>query len=134
MARQTFTYGSLKVTVRDAGEGYAEWDPRGEPRTEYDVSVSGAGGGYRTKAWGSVADFEKGEFDHRAMARMAVADLADAASDPDEFINMVVGEASGRAAFERGKVAERVIRAAGKFERAALLKAAEQAREEEEAA
>jgi hypothetical protein len=133
MAKEKFKYGDLSVDVEYVGDGSPPWDERGEPHHEYDVRVKGAGGNYKTKAWGSLHDYEKGDATaHRDMARMVLGELVSAASDPDEWISMMIGEAAGREALERGKAAERMIKIAEKFDQDALFAAGDAAREEEE--
>lgn len=132
MPVREFRYGPLSVRVRLVGEGSAPWDERGSPRHEYRVTVSHpAGPKYTSSAWGSVNDFETGETDHRGMARMVVDELYSAAADPDEFVDMAIGEERGRKALEAGKRAERVVRAAAKFGQS-IFQAGEAARREEE--
>lgn len=131
MAKEKFEYGDLKVVVDQVGEGSAPWDERQEPRHEYAIMVTGPGGAkYVTRGWGSTHDWETGELSHRSMAWSAIDDLLSAASDPDEFITLVIGERKGRDALDRGKVAEKVIRAAKKFPYESLQKAVELTREE----
>ena len=133
MAKEKFKYGDLTVDVEYVGDGSPPWDQRGETRHEYDVRVKGAGGNYKTKAWGSLDDYRNGEPDaHRSLAQMIVGELVSAASDPDEWITMMIGEATGRDALDKGKTAEKIIKQAQKFDQDALFAAGEAAREEEE--
>jgi hypothetical protein len=134
MAKETFKYGDIVVDVEHVGEGSAPWDERKEPRHEYKINVRGAGGRYKAGGWGSTSDFETGQLAHQSMAWSAIDDLHSALTDPDEFIDIVIGEAKGRDALERGKMAERVVKAARKFDETALARAAEMRREEEEGA
>lgn len=131
MAKKTFDYGPLKVTVEDVGSGIAPWDARGATRTKYKIAVKGPGGAsFKSDGWGSVNDFENGEFDHRAMAWAVIGDLVSAAADPDEYITLVIGDAPGREALDRGKLAEKTIKAAKKFAWEDLEAANAQAQEE----
>lgn len=131
MAKEAFEYGNLRFTVEDVGEGVAPWDERQDPRTEYKVSVKASNGAtYTTKGWGSINDYQQGKLDHRAMVWGVIQDLLSAAADPDEFITSVIGEESGRKALERGKTAEKVIKAAKKFKFEDLEAASQQAQDE----
>ena len=131
MAKEKFTYGALTFTVEDVGEGAAPWDPKEEPRYEYKVNVKAANGAtYSTKGWGSINDYRQGKLDHRGMVWGVIQDLLSAAADPDEFITLVIGEESGRKALERGKTAEKVIKAAKKFKFEDLQAASDQAQAE----
>lgn len=60
---------------------------------------------------------------------MVVEELLSAHADPDEFISMVMGEATGSEALKRGRRAEKVVAAAKKFRYDELVKAVEAARE-----
>lgn len=128
MPVRRFRYGDLEARVEDVGAGTPTWRERGETAFEYRVTVRGPGGTYRTQAWGSMI----GELDHRGMARMVVGELASAAADPDEFVEMVIGDERGRRALQRGREAEKVVEAARRIGADAVLRADEIAREEEE--
>jgi len=129
--KQKFSYGKIEVDVADVGEGVAPWDEKGETRHEYDITVKGPDGArYKSKGWGSINDYEQGKFDHRGLAWSAINDLYSANADPDEWINMVIGEASGREALDRGKTAEKVVKAAKKFSWDDLQEAFEQTQAE----
>lgn len=131
MSKEKFKYGNLDIVVEDVGEGIAPWDEKGDTRHEYKITVKGPGGArYSSGGWGSINDFQKGEMDHRSMAWSTIMDLLSANSDPDEFINMVIGEAPGRKALERGKLAEKIVKAASKFSNDDLNAASEKAQEE----
>lgn len=131
MAKQRFEYGNLTVEVNDIGDGVAPWDEKQETRHEYDITVKGPSGArYKSKGWGSLNDYQKGEHDHRAMAWNVLNDLYSSAADPDEWINLVIGEASGREALDKGKLAEKIIKAAKKFDLDDLQSAYEKAQEE----
>jgi len=131
MGKEQFKYGNLDVVVEDVGEGVAPWDESGESRDEYKILVRGPRGEkYSTKGWGSINDFEKGAKDHRSMAWNALSDIYSAGADPDEWITLVIGEATGREALERGKTAEKIVKAAAKFNWDDIQAAFEKAQEE----
>jgi len=133
MTTKNFQYGPLKVSVKDAGEGVPPWNRREETVYRYEVTVRGQGGAkYVSDAWGSINDYQGGTREYRGLAQMVVGELWDAANDPDEFFNLVIGEAEGREAYERGKIAERVVNDAQKFDPNDLEAAANAARDEEE--
>lgn len=76
------------------------------------------------------ATSSKADFDHRGMAWLGIDDLSSANADPDEFITLVIGESKGREALQRGKDAEKVVKAAKKFTYEDLSEALEKTREE----
>lgn len=129
----TFRYGEIEARVEDVGEGSSPHSETGEDVYEYRVTVRGPSGGrYTTRAWGSINDFHRGRHDHAGMASMVVEELASAASDPDEFVDMVIGEERGRRALERGKEAEKVVAAARRVGHDALFRASDFIRGQEE--
>lgn len=131
MAKETFNYGNLKITVEDVGEGVATWDKERRPRIQYKISVKGPGSAsFRTDGWGSINDYENGEKDHRGMAWSAIMDLVSAAADPDDFMSTVIGDSPGREAADRVRAADKVIKAAKKFKWEDLEAANNQAQEE----
>jgi hypothetical protein len=128
-----FRYGPIEARVEDVGEGVPPWrETVGRPVHRYRVTVKGPGGTHTTSAWGSLTEYETGEFDHSGIAEMVVDELASAAADPDEFIDIVIGEERGRRALERGKDAEKVVAAARRIGHDALFRAQEMIRAEEE--
>lgn len=129
-------YGPVSVSVRYVGEGVAPGDPTGSSRYQYSVIVSYRDVRYTTPVWGSIRDFEEGRDPEdvkimRYLGQLVIEELESALADPDEFFNLVIGEARGREAYERGKSAERVIRAAQRFGDV-LYAAAEEVRAEQE--
>lgn len=133
---ETFEYGPIQVDVEYSGEGAAPWGTKGETRHEYKVTARDGNTSHSSGAWGSIRDYEERDPEEedlmRGMARLVIDDLSSAYFDPDEFIDMVVGELTGREALERGKEAEKIVEAAAKFGDV-LEAAAEAARAEEEA-
>lgn len=125
MATKHFTFGPIKVTVTDRGAGIAPWDEKSAERTEYDVHV----GSYRTKAWGSINSYKQGKLDHEAIGAMVVDELQSAAVNPDEFIELSMGGSTGREALDRGRAAEKTIKAAQNIGEEGLTEAVEDIRE-----
>ncbi len=132
MAQRTMNIGNITVVVKHVGEGAPAWDRQGDPHFEYEVTVKGPGGArYKSKAWGSSHDYEQNKLDWMGMAEAVLNDLYSAYTDPDEFFTIVIGEAEGREAYERGKDAEKVVKAAQKFGQS-IVPAYESVREAEE--
>jgi hypothetical protein len=136
MAVRRFRYGSLRVTVADAGEGVPPWrhEHGAEPVVyEYKVTVRAPNGAtYEGPAWGSRHDYGQGKRQYRDLAQMMVNDLASAVTDPDEWFTIVIGDAKGREAYERGKTAESVLEAARAMGEDGVIEAGDAARLEEE--
>lgn len=120
-------FGSMKITVKDAGTGQPPWGR--DVVHKYHVTVAHRGARYSADAYGSIADHESGKRRPAEMAAMVLDELLSAAADPDEFVAMVVGEESGLAAVKKGKTAEKVIKAARRFGYADLEAAVSEARE-----
>lgn len=122
MAKKALKLGRLTINVEDVGEGTPPWGDDEGGHTEYEVKIlapaTSAYPGllYKTTAWGSRRDFDADEFDHDAIGAMVVSELASAANDEEEFLEMAMGNAKGREALARGKAAEKVIRAANKVD------------------
>ncbi len=116
MSLKRYRYGPLKVSVKDAGEELQPWGREVRLAYKYEVTVVAPNGTtYTAPAWGSAHEHELGSRDRRAIARMTVDELYSALSDPDEWLDVVIGDAKGREAYERGKTAERVIETARKM-------------------
>ncbi len=60
---------------------------------------------------------------------MVLDELASAANDPDDFIQMVMGDTTGREALKKGRDAEKIVKAAKKFNYDALMTAVDVVRE-----
>ena len=125
----TFKFGEMSCTVENEGPRPQPWD-RGETAYQYRVTVRHGHVRYTSPAWGSIADYRRGKKDPRSMAAMVLDELLSAACDPNEFVQMVMGEETGRKALALGKRAERTVRTAKKFPLATLEAAVEEAREE----
>lgn len=125
----TFKFGEMSCTVENEGPRPQPWD-RGETAYQYRVTVRHGHVRYTSPAWGSIADYRQGKKDLRGMAAMVLDELLSAATDPDEFIRMSMGEETGQKALALGKRAERTVRTAKKFPLVALEAAVEEAREE----
>lgn len=108
-----FKYGNIKVSVKHDGSGVPTWGT--QPVYKYRVTVTGGGARYICLAWGSIYDFQYSKHNDKGIGAMVVDELLSAAADPDEFVSLVMGDASGREALKRGKTAEKVVSAAKRF-------------------
>lgn len=108
-------FGKVSVNCTVVGSGRAPWDDKNELRTEYEVVVVCGRASYRTRAWGSIHDYGRRKTDCPGISAMVVDELLSANADPDEFLDMVIGESRGRDALRRGQQAEHIIAAARKF-------------------
>lgn len=126
-----FKFGTIDVTVRNAGTGEPPWRG-GSAGTvyKYQVSVSDGSARYSSTAWGSIHDYERKHRDPKGIGAMVVDELLSANADPDEFVSLVMGGATGREALRLGKVGEKVCKAAAKFSYDALSNAVDDAREQ----
>ena len=115
MATEHYNYGPVSVTIADIGDETQPWGRSGKLVTKYKVSVKSPRATYSSHAWGSIADFEQGKLDHLHIGAMVVSELCSAAADPDEFVEIVIGEAKGREALKLGKDAEKIVSVAEKF-------------------
>jgi len=120
--------GNLNVSCKVVGEDEQPWNPHAVVY-KYRVTVSLGKARYSSDAWGSAHDYERGKHDCDSISVMVVDELLSANADPDEFLTMVMGEASGREALKRAKSAEKVIKAAKKFSYDELVKAINEAEE-----
>lgn len=109
----TFSFGPVDVQVRKVSEEVPPWGDK--IVFKYGVMVKSKHGRYHTSAWGSIADYEKNKLDEEGIGAMVIGELASAAADPDEFIEMVMGEKTGREALKAGRDAEKIITAAKRF-------------------
>jgi hypothetical protein len=125
--------GALNITCKAVGEDVPPWGHgEGRPVYKYRVRVTHSAfktSNYSTYAWGSINDHQKGKHDCDGIGAMVVDELLSAASDPDEFVHMVMGEAKGREALKRGREGEKVVKAAKKFRYEELRQAVEEAQE-----
>ncbi|MGI0148424.1 MAG: hypothetical protein ACREDF_02670 [Thermoplasmata archaeon] len=133
---KTFRYGSVKVSVQYRTDSIPRWEDTENLHHEFRVTAQHGTARYSAPAWGSLKDWQDGrdpddEDYAREMARLVVEELGSAASDPDEFIDLMIGDAKGREALGLGKEAEGVVATAQRFGDA-ILKAADAARAEEE--
>jgi len=128
---KSYTFGPINVTVTNVGRGRPPWDD--DPsigHEEYDVVVDRGGRHqYRTKAWGSRAEYKEHRLDHGGIGALVVEELASANADPDEYVEMVMGDATGRDALKRGQSAEKTVAAALDFGSEALEAAMDDIRE-----
>lgn len=126
------TLGKITATVTAAGEEMQPWGDRGSRVVyKYRITVkeTGKSTSYTCPAWGSIHDYERKKRDYASIGAMVVGELLSAVSDPDEFIEMAMGDAKGKEALKRGRNAEAMVEAAKKFSYAALSKAREVAEE-----
>jgi hypothetical protein len=126
-------FGKLKIKCRVVGPEQSPWSGRiHQPEQTvfaYKVSVSAGSARYSTKAWGSIHDYQSAKHDCSGVSAMVIDELLSANADPEEFVSMVMGDATGREALKRGRGAEKVVRAAKKFNYQDLVAAVEEARE-----
>lgn len=137
MTTRRFKWAGFDVYVRAAGETVPGFDPDGQHRHRYRVSVCRDGERYKTYAWASIRDYEAGSREpetYRAMGAMVLDELASAYCDPDEFMELVLGPEGDRGT--AAEVVARVRQADGIIAQAkrfgpALLEASEELREKE---
>lgn len=86
-----FDAEGLIVTSDYREEGTQPWG--GAPCYVYIVHVSATEGDWTTKAYGSQHDYSNGDKDHaEEMAWMVLDELLSAYYDPDEFLQLALGE------------------------------------------
>lgn len=143
MSTKTFEWSRIKVTVTSMGSNRPPWDISGKNVVRYEVKIEAGSVSYATSAWGTINEHQKYAqnvrhqsqmkadelLDHKGIAAMVVDELASALADPDEFLEMVVGDKKGTKALDALRNGERTILAAAKFG-SSITEAAEQIREE----
>jgi hypothetical protein len=132
----TMRLGVLTVTCKVIGEEMQPWGKHGGMAFKYKVTVRHSAfksASYTANAWGSQHDYSQGKHSCDSIGAMVVDELLSAASDPDEFMDMVVGHGedpgAGKDIVKRVKAAEKTIKAAKQFRHEELARAVEEAQE-----